>query len=458
MSAKRGVAKQKIVGNAHAGPGVLLCGGRVLLPGEPPRFERADVRITGPRITEVGGSLGRRRGERVIDAKGLLLVPGLVSAHTWICHTLFRAGSGGLDALTWLRERMLPREAEMHAADVRAAARLAFAELLLGGTTAVVDVGSVRYAEVLFAEALRAGIRYTGGKTLLDQAQGLPAPLREETESGVRQSEELCAEWHGQADGRLRYAFTLLSPLFVSDEAVRRCAVAARVRSALLQIQVAESAEETTLTRDRTGQSGVEWLRDLGALGDRALFAHGVWLSAVERRILAESKTGLVHCPSHELALGSGIARLPEYLADGISVGLGLGSAAAAGRLDGFAELRLAGLIHRARSGPSALPAARVLRMATTGSARVAGLADVGRVEAGARADLLLVDLAAPHAGPEGDDLVSRLVFSARASDVHTVLVDGRVRVAAGRLTDGDTTAVVAAAEKAAAAVLARSG
>jgi cytosine/adenosine deaminase-related metal-dependent hydrolase len=291
---------------------------------------------------------------------------------------LFRGQPEGLDLLGWLRERIWPLEGAMEKEDLRAACRLGMVELLRGGTTAILDMGVVRHGDVLFEEAKKTGIRYTGGKTIMDQGQGLPRGLRETTEEALAESLRLCDEWHGTSRGRLRCALAPRFALSATAEAHRRCAEEARRRGLLLHTHAAESSEEVALVRERTGLGNVEYLHSLGCLGPELVLAHGIWLSAAERRLLAESNTRLVHCPSANLKLASGTARVPELLSHGILVALGSDGAACNDNLDGFHEMRMAALLHKVRDGPGAIPAVTALRMATRNGALALGLDDVG--------------------------------------------------------------------------------
>jgi len=435
---------------------LVIRGGWVLTVDDDDRVLRADVRVRAGRIDAIEEKLPTRGVDRVIDATGMVVMPGLVQAHTHTAQTLFRGQPEGMDVLGWLRERIWPLEGAMHAADVRAACRLGMTELLLGGTTAILDMGVVRYGDVLFEEAKKSGIRYTGGKTIMDQGHGLPAGLRESTDEAITESIRLFDAWHGGAKGRLRCAFAPRFALSASDAAHRRCVEEARSRGALLHTHAAESSEEVALIRERTGMGNVEYLHSVGFVGKDVVLAHSIWLSAAERHILRQSETRVVHCPSANLKLASGIARVPDLLADGLLVALGSDGAACNDNLDGFHEMRLAALLHKARGGPGAIPAKTALRMATRNGALVLGLDDLGSIQTGMRADLVLLDMSCPHVAPNAGDLVGRVVFAARAADVHTVLVDGKVVVDEGELLTVDADKTVSTAHKAAARVVKR--
>ena len=441
-----------------APPFILIKGAEVITMDGAGAVAQLDVKVVEDRIAEMGPRLKSRGASEVIDGKGMVLMPGLVQAHVHLCQTLFRAQADDMQLLQWLQERVWPLEGALTAPEMKASARLAISELLLGGTTTILDMGTVRHTDELFEQAKRMGLRYTGGKAIMDLGQGYPAGLRETTEEAVSESVRLCERWHETSKGRLRYAFSPRFVLSATEEAMRACVKEARARGALLHTHSSENAEEIQLVRSRTGMGNVEYLHSIGFTGPDVLLAHGIWLSLEERKTLAQTKTRIVHCPSSNLKLASGIARVAELLGDGIHLALGADGAACSNGLDAFMELRLAALLHKVRGGPEAVPAATALHMATRGGALAMGLNDVGSIEVGHKADVVLVDLQQPHLYPPAGDLVSRVVYSARASDVRTVLIDGKVVVRDGELQTAKLSSVLAAAKKAGADLVSRVG
>jgi 5-methylthioadenosine/S-adenosylhomocysteine deaminase len=189
------------------------------------------------------------------------------------------------------------------------------------------------------------------------------------------------------------------------------------------------------MVEHETGERNIDYLNSLGIVGSHVLLAHCIHLDNAEMETLVATKTHVAHCPSSNLKLGSGIARVTEMLARGISVSLGADGAPCNNRLDMFTEMRTAALLQKALHGPEVLPAGRALRMATIDGARAMGLADeIGSLEVGKRADVIAVDLRRLHGSPE-TDVVSSLVYSAQASDVRTTIIDGHVVMRDGGLT-----------------------
>jgi 5-methylthioadenosine/S-adenosylhomocysteine deaminase len=383
-----------------------------------------------------------------IDASGMLVVPGLIQAHVHLCQTLFRGLAEERPLLDWLRERIWPLEAAHDPASMHASARLGIAELLRGGTTAILDMGSVHHTDVLFEAAAETGIRYTGGKALMDTGDGVPAGLLEPTAVALRDSDQLAEKWHEREGGRLRYAYSPRFVLSATFDLLRSVGARARANHMLVHTHASEQREETDRVRQRFGASNIQLLANLGLAETNACLAHCVWPEPDETDVLATGGATVVHCPSCNLKLGSGVAPIANYLEAGVNVALGADGAASNNRLDAWEELRLTALLARFRDGPTAVSAIEAFEIATLGGARALGLdADIGSIELGKVADLAILDLRGAHAaGP--DDVYTQLVFSAYARDVRTVVVGGRVLVRDGQLTELDEADVVSEAAK----------
>ena len=446
---------------ADAG-GPAVRGGTVVTLDGGWRIGRWDV-LTGAdgRIAALTPPGRPRPGEETVDARGMLVLPGLVQAHVHLCQTLFRGLAEDRPLLRWLRERIWPLEAAHDAASLAASARLGIAELLLGGTTAILDMGTVRHTDALFEAAEASGLRYSGGKAMMDAGAGVPAGLREGRAESLAESERLAGRWHGAAGGRLRYAYCPRFVLSCSTPLLREAGARAAAGGLLVHTHASEQLDEAATVRRLTGRSNIAALAALGLAGPNVCLAHCVWPEPDELEILAGGGATVVHCPSSNLKLGSGIAPLAAFVARGINVALGADGAPGNNRLDGWEELRLAGLLSKVQAGVAAVPARSILALATRGGARALGLdGEIGSVEVGKQADLAVVDLRGPHAagfddeGPE--DVYTRLVYGARASDVRTVLIGGRVVVRDGRLLSLDRDDVVRTAREQRARLLER--
>jgi cytosine/adenosine deaminase-related metal-dependent hydrolase len=305
---------------------------------------------------------------------------------------------------------------------------------------------TVRHTDAAFAALEEIGIRATAGKCMMDSPASPPA-LRESTDQALTESADLCARWHGAAGGRLRYCF---APRYVpscTGPLLRAVSDLAAHGGITIHTHAAETPLELDTVKRETGHDEIAYLDSIGISGPRAALAHCVWVDTDAIAHLARQQTNVVHCPSSNLKLGSGIAPIPEMLAAGCRVSIGADGAPCNNRLDAFEEVRLAALIQKPRLGPDALPAAQAFELATLGGARALGLeAEIGSIEVGKCADLIVLDLGGPHAQPNEADLVSRIVYSGRASDVRHVIVDGRVVVRDGSLETADLTEIRRAA------------
>lgn len=422
---------------------IILRGGTILTIDPDWHVVSGDVACRDGEIVQVGGSYTPvDRDYEIIDAQGCVVMPGLVQSHVHSCQTLARGRADDLELLDWLRGRIWPYEAALTAEDMAASSRLAYAELLCGGTTCVLDMGTVRHTDAVFEAARQSGIRATIGNALMD-SEDTPPGLRQDTDVALDESARLCAAWHGAENGRLRYAYTPRFVLSCTERLLREVATRARAEGVRIHTHASENKDELAAVMRQTGMSNVEYLHSLGLTGQDVAVAHCIWLTDSERRILAETGTHVLHCPSCNTKLGSGVAEVPELMARGVSVSLGADGAPCNNNLDGFMELRLAALLHKPRAGVKAMAAPLVVRMATLGGAAALGLADqIGSLEVGKRADVICVDVTGLHVVPT-ENPFSAVVYGVRSSDVRHVIVDGKVVVRDRELLTLDVQAVV---------------
>jgi cytosine/adenosine deaminase-related metal-dependent hydrolase len=410
---------------------LIFRGGTILTIDPQHRVVAGDVACLGGAIVQVGGDYTpTMRDYTVVDCSGCVVMPGLVQAHVHTCQTLARGRADDLELLDWLRTVVWPYEAALDEAALSASAELACAELLLGGTTSILDMATVHHTDAVFAAAERSGIRATIGKAMMDAPDPqIPPGLRESTRASLDESARLIARWHGAAEGRLRYAY---APRFVpscTDELLREVGEQAVARGVRIHTHASENLGEIELVRRRFGKDNIAVLDDFGLLGDHCCIAHCVHISADERRLLAARGAHVCHCPSSNLKLASGICQVPELIAAGVSVAIGADGAPCNNNLDGLHELRLTALLHKHRAGPRALPAPEVVRMATRGGAAALGLASqIGSLEVGKRGDAIAIDITGVHVAPTANPW-SAIAYAARATDVRHVAVDGRVVV-----------------------------
>lgn len=337
-----------------SGRELVIRGGTVVTMDPSRTVARLDVHVgEDGRIRRVAGPGALPPAEREIDATGRVVVPGLVQAHVHLCQTLFRGLCEDRPLLRWLRERTWPLEAAHDHETMRAAARLGIAELLLGGTTAILDMGTVGHTDALFEAAAGMGIRYTGGKAMMDRGDGVPRGLLEETGASLAESDRLAARWHGQEGGRLRYAYCPRFALTCSRELMRAVADRAATDGFVAHTHASEQRDEAEAVRSAFGASNIRLLVELGLGGPRACLAHCVWPEPGEAALLAASGGSVVHCPSCNMKLGSGIAPIADYVAAKVGVALGADGAASNNRLDGWEELRLPACWPNSAGAPS---------------------------------------------------------------------------------------------------------
>lgn len=424
---------------------LLIKGATVITLDDENHVFHGDVFVENGRIGALGESLiGRQyKAADVIDAHRRLLLPGFVQTHIHLCQTLFRGAADDLSLIDWLTKRIWPMEAAHTPESIYASARLGIAELIRGGTTCALTMETVHHTDAVFRAVEESGFRATVGKCMMDKGDEVPAGLREQPENSIAESLALLERWHGHAEGRIRYCFAPRFAVSCTRGLLERVSRLSRERGVLVHTHASESKDEILLVERETGRRNIEYLNDVGLAARNVILAHCVHLDRSEMEILSSTGTHVAHCPSSNLKLGSGFAPVFEMLAQGISVSLGADGAPCNNRLDMFTEMRTAALIQKAIHGAEALPALRVLRMATIDGARALGLdEEIGTIEVGKRADLTLLNIEALHTTPHPDP-VSTIVYAALMSDVETVIIDGRVVMRAGQLTTMDERAVI---------------
>jgi 5-methylthioadenosine/S-adenosylhomocysteine deaminase len=437
---------------------ILIKNGAIVTMDENDSIVRGDLLIREGRIAEIGGPITADADE-TIDAHGCAVLPGFVQTHIHLCQTLFRGAADDLSLIDWLKKRVWPMEAAHTPESIRASAQLGVAELIKGGTTCALTMETVRHTEEVLRVVEESGFRATVGKCMMDRGDDVPRELYEETHESVQESLGLIDKWHGRADGRIRCCFAPRFAISCTRELLSEVAELARERAVMIHTHAAENKNECELVERETGMRNVTYLDSLGISGVHVMLAHCIHLDEEEMATLARTQTNVSHCPSSNLKLGSGIARVAEMLERGISVSFGADGAACNNRLDMFTEMRTAALLQKALHGPEVLPAARALRLATIDGARALGLeTKIGSVELGKRADVIVIDLARPHSIPVREDLISALVYSAGSSDVRATIIDGRVVMRDSELSTLNEADVIAEANREARSLASRAG
>ncbi|HKS09631.1 MAG TPA: 5'-deoxyadenosine deaminase [Pyrinomonadaceae bacterium] len=435
---------------------ILIKNGTLVTMNSANQIIRGDLLINHGRIAEIGA--GDLTADVVIDASECAVIPGFVQTHIHLCQTLFRGAADDLALIDWLKKRVWPMEAAHTAASIAASARLGIAELIKGGTTCALTMETVSHTSQVFEVVEETGFRATVGKCMMDKGDEVPQPLQEETSASIEESVALLEKWHGRADGRIRYCFAPRFAISCTRELLERVGELARERGVMIHTHSSENRTECALVEQETGLRNINYLESVGVAGRHVALAHCVHLTNEEIRILKSTRTNVAHCPSSNLKLGSGIAPVTKLLAEGVSVSLGADGAACNNRLDMFTEMRTAALLQKALHGPEVLPAQQVLRMATIDGARALGLdAEIGSLEIGKRADVAVVNLNRLHTSPEAE-IVSSLVYAAEASDVQSVIIDGRVVMGDRELLTIDEAETIAEANAQSELLQARAG
>lgn len=420
---------------------------RLLVCDEAGSVVDADLAVSGDRIVAIGPGL---HGVVEVDCRGRWVLPGFVQTHVHLVQTLFRGLADDLPLLDWLRTRIWPLERAHDVDSTRTSARLGIAELLAGGTTTILDMATVAHTGAVFEAAEAAGLRLYCGKAQMDRAN--EAGLSEDTDTSMRSAGELADRWHGR--GRLRYAY---APRFVpscTDTLLRATAAEARRRGCLVHTHSSENRDEVELVRALTGRDNVEHLDALGLSGPDVLLAHCIHLTDAEVGLLSQTGTRVLHCPSSNLKLASGVAQVPELLARGVHVSIGADGAPCNNRLDAFAEMRLAALVQKPRLGAAAMDARTVLGLMTREGARALGL-EAGVLAPGRLADLVVLD---PRRFWTGGDPYSAVVYQFDPRVVESVWIGGAPVAEGGRVRGLEPESLAAEADTALARVRARAG
>jgi len=421
---------------------ILIKNGTLVTMNSENSVLRNDLLIVDGRIASVGAT--GETADIVIDATDCAILPGFVQTHIHLCQTLFRSAADDLALLDWLQKRVWPMEAAHTPTSIRASALLGIAELIKGGTTCALTMETVNHTGEVFKVVEETGFRATVGKCMMDKGQGVPAALHEETDASVRESLRLLQAWHGKADGRIRSCFAPRFAVSCTRELLAQVAALSRAHGVMVHTHASESRNECDLVEHETGMRNIAYLDSVGLSGRHVALAHCIHVDEQEMQILKRTQTNVVHCPSSNLKLGSGIAPIKKMLEMGISVSLGADGAACNNRLDMFTEMRTAALLQKALHGPEAIPASRALRMATIDGANAIGIGDeIGSLETGKRADLVLVNLARLELTPRPVDIVSGIVYASQPADVRTVIINGQLVKHDGKLLTVDEQRVI---------------
>ncbi|MEN1984629.1 amidohydrolase [Paenibacillus hubeiensis] len=405
-----------------------------------------DIRMEGDRIVAMGSQVSAEPGDDILEGNGMLAMPGLINAHQHTPMSLLRAFCDDLKLMDWLDRKMLPAEARMTPEDIYWGAKLSMAEMIRSGTTAFADmyIHMDEIAEAVAETGMRASL--TRGMVFMEDDGG----------ARLREAVDLVQRWSGQAEGRITTMYGPHSPYTCPPGPLREVIEMAGSEQVPIHIHLAETREETVKIREKYGMTPAEYLENTGLFEKtHVLLAHGVHLNRRDIARLKGMRGGVAHNPVSNLKLGCGIAPITDMVAQGVAVGLGTDGAGSATTVDMFEGIKAATWLQKLDHGdPTKLPAREVLRMATSGSAYLLNLhEDVGVLDVGRKADLILIDLRKPHLQPM-HNVESLLAYSVNGADVDTTIVNGRVLMRHRELLTLDEEIVLHEARKRAARIV----
>ncbi len=364
--------------------------------------------------------------------ENLTLIPGFVQTHIHLCQTLFRGLADDLELLNWLQLKIFPYENAHNKNSLLFSVRLGINELLLSGTTTLLDMGTLRHQEVIFEELQSSGMRAIAGKCLIDENDLFPE-FKSNTKSELDEIYQLAKTYHNTSNGKIKYGFAPRFALSCSEKLLKESFDMKKdFAGSLYHTHSSENKSEIAEVKRRHNKENIEYFDSIGVIDDHSVLAHCIQVNDKETDLLKKNNVRVSHCPSSNLKLGSGIANIPKYLSKGISVSLGADGAPCNNNLSVFNEMRLAALIQKPIHGPLALDAKTVFKLATIEGAKALHLKnEIGSIEVGKKADLVLLDLNTNvHSISGGEELIySDIVYSSSGESVNSVMVEGEWKV-----------------------------
>lgn len=404
---------------------MLIRNATVLTQNAERQIIKCDIRTEGGQIAE----LGKIEGKADIDASGMLAIPGLVNTHTHVAMTLLRGYGEGMPLHRWLEEKIWPAEKEQTPEDVKAAAELAFCEMIRSGTTSFAEM-CIHDTKPIFDSAKKVGLRGIITRAAIDfNDSSLDAlgPTLPNLDYG---------------DGMLGASVGAHAPYTCSEELLVKSKELAREKSLKYQIHVSETRKEVFDVLERTGKYPIEYLDSIGLMDENSIFVHGGWLTKREMALAGAKRISLSSCPLSSLKLATGgIAQLAELDAAGVNVCLGTDGAASNNSLNMFETMKMASLLQKHHYWKAdVISEQKILDFATINGARAIG-AEAGSIEVGKAADIVLLERG-PNMCP-GNDILADLVYSAGPQNVRDVIVGGKLLMSGRKLLTTDEESVV---------------
>lgn len=379
---------------------------------------QGDIFIKGSVIKKIGENL-QEQADEIIDATGMVAMPGLINCHNHAAMALFRGYSDDLRLMDWLGKKIWPAEDKLTPQDVYWGSLLAIAEMIRSGTTTFADMYFLM--EQVAKAVDEAGIRAS-------LSRGLTYSANQGT-ANIDEAETFVEKFNNSSNGRITCMFGPHAPYTCPPDYLIEVAERAAKHKAPIHIHLAETSEEINIINDKYGKSPTRYLADLGILNHHVVLAHSVHLTKDDVLLLRGINGGISHNPISNMKLGCGVAPILLMRELGITVGMGTDGAGSATTLDMFEEMKAAAWMHKNKTeDPTAINAKEILQMATYEGATVLGLAEqVGILEEGKKADVILIDIEQPHLYPKTDNLMANLAYSASGFDVQTSIINGKV-------------------------------
>jgi len=377
-----------------------------------------------------------KQGKQIIDAKGGLILPGLVNGHTHAAMSLFRGLADDLPLMEWLNNYIFPAEGKMDKTSVHAGTLLACAEMILSGTTTFCDMYLFENEVAMAAKA--AGMRCLVGEVLYD----FPSPNYGQIEKGLEYTESLILNWAD--DPLVSIAVEPHSPYTCSSELLTSASEMALKYNVPLIIHMSESQSEILEIKEKYGKQPFEHLLALKVLGPHMIADHCVWVDDREMEIMADHNIKVIHNPESNMKLASGFSPVPKMIEKGITVGLGTDGCASNNNLDLFSEMDTAAKLHKINTmDPTVMDALTVFRMATIQGAEALRMGTIiGSIENGKKADVIIVDTYKPHLTPMYNPY-SHLVYAVKGSDVSHSIINGQLVMADRKLLTLDLDVII---------------
>ncbi len=434
-------------------------------------FEKGSVIVEDDKINFVGKAerIKEKDGafEKVIDAGSNIIMPGLIDTHVHLAQALLRSiVPDDVRLIEWLKNWVWPLQGSFDKEDGQVSAQLCMLEMLRSGTTAFVEsLLHTRYGfDGIAGVALKSGMRAVLSKAVMDipgyagQKDVIHPGMVEDRDESLNEFKRMHAKWNGAGAGRIQVWLGPRTPGACSESLYRTVAQIAREYTAGVTMHLAEVKEDLEYFSSLKTSPG-EFVNRLGLTGSRRIFAHCVWLSEDDMRVFAKTGTSVAHCPSSNMKLGSGIAPVSEMLRLGVNVCLGCDGGPSNDDYDMIREVKLAVLLQKGINlNPNALTAVEALRMATVNGAKALGLENqIGSIEVGKKADLIIVDPRRPHLFPNINP-ISNIVYSATGADVRSVMIDGKLVMEDNQVLTLDEDSILKAASDKAEKLLHKSG